>query len=194
MLINIFFGFAFLISVNSIFVDNLDRITGYNGKNDIFDTKYRLIFVFLGIFCYLFLNTIRHNRKIYYYKSRLYHINMVKKMMGDFYLDESDTKKEVKKINRILSLNKLRKRKIGIKINFLSLTDLFFSRIVYYRKICGGIWRKVHIIHEYKESRVKWVRENWKTSEKYWHEMVEAYGNENYEKSKNYKSFKYKLN
>ena len=87
-----------------------------------------------------------------------------------------------------------------INILLLTVFDFLFSRIKIYRKLCGGIWRNVHILEnpEYAGGfAVKtwsgWVREDWQTTKRYYTKNIEAYGMELHERAKKFKAFKYSL-
>lgn len=82
---------------------------------------------------------------------------------------------------------------------FKNIFDFLFSRIKVYRKICGGVWRKIHIITNPEwfggnalERCVIWRCEDWTSTKKYWNEIIEVYGDENYERAKKYNSFHFK--
>jgi hypothetical protein len=80
-----------------------------------------------------------------------------------------------------------------------NIGDFLFSRFKQYRKNVGGIWRHIHIIENVKWSHFAectyegWVREEFQTSKRYWHDKIEAYGQSFYEKAKTFKSFEYIL-
>jgi len=99
-----------IISLNSIIIDFIDKKTKFKPKdieNNIWDTKYRLLFIFLGPFCFLFLKRIRRWRKTYYYKKRLQNIENLKKWGLSPYSDDF-CKDEINQMNRYLKLQKLK--------------------------------------------------------------------------------------
>lgn len=102
--------FLVTLIINFTIVEYLDRKT----KFDENDSHFRAIFIFLGIFCFPFLNYIRKKRKIRFYKNKLNYIYFIKKMNiyteYPIYKEESENyDKEIIKIKRILALNKLKK-------------------------------------------------------------------------------------
>lgn len=104
----IFFITIFLL--NSLLVDYFDRITNPEGrKEDIFDNKFRLIFLGLGLFTFLFLKRIRKERKINNYKRRLNHLQLMNNVFGKYnFSSNKEEKKEILKIKRILKLENLK--------------------------------------------------------------------------------------
>jgi len=109
----LFLFFFIYFTISSIFSVHIDNITKFksNKKYAYPDTHIFLIILF-GPFCYLFLNTLRKWRKIGYYKNRL---DYLKKIHKDyvFIMSEAEDEyyNEIRKINRILALNKLNKKR-----------------------------------------------------------------------------------
>lgn len=103
-------SFISTFSLNSFLVDYFDRITNPEGrKEDIFDNKFRLIFLGLGLFTFLFLKIIRKERKINNYKRRLNHLLLMNNVFGKYnFPSNNEEKKEILKIKRILKLEKIK--------------------------------------------------------------------------------------
>ena len=107
---SIFLSILLVVFLN-ININILDKKTKCKGDNRNLSTKYYLIFYFLNIFCYLFLNKIREKRKINYYK---------------YYIDFYEKNK---------SFFKLMSRYPSISENILNYDDKTHKKIIRYLKI-----------------------------------------------------------
>lgn len=115
MLINIFLFITCWTTINSIFTEDLDKKTKFISNNTfdvnkyyILDPHFKFLFLFGGIFCYLFLNIIRKRRKIYFYKSKLKFLNQLKKFETLIDMENENLNNEILKVNRKLKLIKLK--------------------------------------------------------------------------------------
>lgn len=109
----LYFGF------NSLFVDYIDKKTSFNESNNwlgYFDSKFRLLFMFIGLPCLLFKKRIKKLRKNYYYKKRLEHLKQIKKMMFRFNDKQDEFDKEILKLERYLALEKIKKNNLKFYI------------------------------------------------------------------------------
>ena len=89
----------------------LDKKTRY--KNDKFfigkniDIKYILMFMFINVFCFLFLDKIRESRKISYYKDRVSNFEQNHMLKYDY--ATSKYYNEYVKMKRYLKMKRLKK-------------------------------------------------------------------------------------
>jgi len=111
--INIFIALMIWIFISSIFIPFLEEKTKY--KENTYTDNTVFLLILLGPLTYLFLNKIRHIRKINYYKYKLKNLKLIEKFGMDFSgqwritVMYEEKEKEIKRIERLLALNKIKK-------------------------------------------------------------------------------------
>ena len=112
MIYLLIFGVFYFISLFIFGIPNykkLDRLTRSKGDRWCIQTKYNLLFLYFGYICFLFLDRIKHNRKIYFYEMELKYLN-------GFYNKNNFMKEKIKNISLILKIEYLKRKN---KKNFI---------------------------------------------------------------------------
>jgi len=88
----------------------LDKKTKPKGNDGLIETKYNVLFCFVNIFCFLFLNKIREKRKINFYKNRILHYDQNFIKIFGFESLSPDGKLDYNRMKRYLKLKKINEK------------------------------------------------------------------------------------